>query len=149
MGEPIRKKPKDPTSLVMRQFVAFSLIGVLNTGIHFAVYQALLRTGAHYAAASVLGWCCGLVNSYLLNRAYTFRAAWASWPQFVRFTVVNIAALLANLLLLWAVVAGGALSERWAVLPAIACSLVVNFVGNKCWVFARPARVDKLVEVAP
>ncbi len=119
----------------------FAAVGALNTGLHVLVYQVLLTAGVPYLVASAAGYAVGLVNSYALNRRFTFgRAASARWrPEFLRFVVVNLAALVVNLGILAAVVAGGGLGERLAVVPAIAGSLAVNFAGNKWWTFRRRA----------
>jgi putative flippase GtrA len=130
----------------------FAAIGALNTGLHVAVYQLLLTFSVYYLLASGAGYAVGLVNSYALNRRFTFgNTASARWrPEFIRFVAVNLIALAVNLGILTAVVRGGSLGERFAVVPAVAGSLAVNFAGNKWWTFRRRERqgVDQHAERA-
>src|SRR5437899_3112130 len=56
------------------QFVKFGIVGVSNTLLTFAVYTLLLKAfGVWYLAASAIGFAVGTVNSFLLNRRWTFR----------------------------------------------------------------------------
>lgn len=131
---PVHRQPLPRTA---RQAAWFAIIGVVNTVLHFLVYQGLLTFGTPYLPASALGYAVGLVNSFILNRRITFRdARGRRWrAQFVRFGVVNLLALASNLLILEAVVRSGWLAPRLAVVPAVVGSLAFNFIGNKFWTF--------------
>jgi len=119
------------------QFVTFGLIGVLNSLIQYVVFVVLLRAlGVPMLAASAVGYGCGLVNSYALNRRWTFRVARGrNRTEFARFCLVNLAALGINLLVLDLLVTARSLRPEVAQVAAIAASLVVNFAGNKWWTF--------------
>src|SRR5438552_16938904 len=56
------------------QFVKFGIVGVSNTLLTFVVYTLLLKVfGVWYLAASAIGFAVGTINSFLLNRRWTFR----------------------------------------------------------------------------
>jgi len=119
------------------QFATFSLIGVMNTLIQYVVFVLLLRlVDVPLLAASAVGYGCGLVNSYLMNRRWTFRGGGSgSRVEFLRFCSVNAIALGVNLLILQVLVDAAAMSPEIAQVPAVSGSLLVNFAGNKWWTF--------------
>ena len=119
------------------QFFKFCLIGLLNTGIHYVVFLLLLRlAGIHYLVATVIGYCCGVINSYLMNRTWTFRgAATRRHREFLKFFGVNTVSLGVNVVALEVFVAHLHIPEEFALILAIGLSTVTNFVGNKFWTF--------------
>ena len=121
----------------IRQFIIFSIIGVLNTLIHYGVFYALLNGfDIHYLISSAIGYFCGLINSYLLNRHFTFSIyTQRNLEEFSKFVLVNIVALSANLALMKAFVDIIGLVPEISQLLAIVGSLMANFLGNKIWVF--------------
>src|SRR5436305_14584475 len=56
------------------QFVKFGIVGASNTLLSFLIYTLLLKVfGVWYLAAAAIGFLIGAVNSFLLNRSWTFR----------------------------------------------------------------------------
>ena len=119
------------------QFVKFSLIGFLNTGIHYGLFILLFRYfGLYYLASSAIGYIGGLLNSFVLNRTFTFRASGTRMGiEFVKFAIVNTACLLLNIGSLAFLVNRLGLIPELGQLFAIAISLVLGFVANKFWTF--------------
>ena len=119
------------------QLVKFSLVGVLNTAIQYVVFLVLYRyAGVHYLAASFIGYCAGLLNSYLLNRSWTFHARGGKGSlEFVKFTLVNIVSVSVNVGSLAYLVSNVHLSPEFGQALAIVLSTAVNFTGNKLWTF--------------
>src|SRR5215470_1892360 len=72
------------------EFVKFTLVGLLNTGIDVAVFFLLTWLGIAYVLAQVVSYTCGAGNSYLLNKVWTFRSCGLSYAEMVRFVVVNM-----------------------------------------------------------
>jgi len=119
------------------QFLKFGLVGGLNTGIQYGVWWLLFRLlGVPMLVASGLGYTAGIVNSYFLNRSWTFKAAGnRNAGEFGKFVVVNLVAMGMNLLALKFLVDGARLKPEIAQVLAIGASLVVNFAGNRIWTF--------------
>src|SRR5947207_13557162 len=87
---------------VLVQFVQFGIVGISNTLLTFAVYTLLLKVfGVWYLAASAIGFAAGTVNSFLLNRRWTFRGHVGDALTPVRWTVVQCTGLALNLGLLY------------------------------------------------
>ena len=126
----------------MKRFVTFSLIGVVNTVVHFVVFMVLYDTvGVHYLLASTLGFVMAVVNSYWLNSRWTFaELARRDTREFIRFVMVSVAALLVNFCCMLILV------DLWSLYPPLAqalsilLTLLVNFLGNRYWSFAQSAQ---------
>ena len=123
------------------QFVKYTACGLVNCSISYSVFLALYWVvGLHYVPASGLGYCAGMVNSFLLNRAFTFDATGALRPMIARFAVVTGVGVSLNLLSLQWVVTFLRLAPEVAQVFALVCSGFVNFAGNKALAF-RPGPV--------
>jgi len=119
------------------QFAKFSVIGVFNTGIHYGIFLLLFRVGGvFYLLASTIGYCAGLINSFVLNRSWTFPSTGVRKEiEFAKFVVVNIVALLINVGMLKCFVGYLNIVPEVGQLLAIGFSMTANFLGNKFWSF--------------
>jgi putative flippase GtrA len=117
------------------QLAKFCAVGAIGYGVNLAVYAALLGAGLHYLLAATCSFLVAGTSNYTWNRLWTFRDRRAGLAaQGMRFFVVSVACLGANLLLLHLLITLGA---GKLVGQAIAIVLVtpLNFVGNKLWSF--------------
>ncbi len=120
-----------------KQLGKFAVVGALGYVINLAVYAALINAGLHYLAAAVCSFLVAVTSNYTWNRFWTFRDQRGHvGVQGMRFFVVSLASLLANLALLEILVT---LGTSKFVGQAIAIVLVtpLNFIGNKLWSFRR------------
>lgn len=73
-------------NLLFVQGYKFILVGMLNAviglGIIYSTYNLL---GLNYKLANVLGYGCGIVNSFIWNRRWTFRSKKDPKPQVLLF----------------------------------------------------------------
>lgn len=136
------------------QFVKFAVVGVLNTLVDFLVFQALnLLLGWTYLA-QVIGYSCGIVNSYAWNSNWTFREARTrSARELTTFLLVNLVSLGVSLGVIWLCRNVLSISDAWVAswipsflasfvkgdtvckLIATPIAIVVNFIGNRLIVF--------------
>lgn len=124
------------------QLFKFLLVGILNTALQYVVFVALYSgAGVNYLAASVAGYCVGMVNSYLLNRRWTFASANTRvLGEAAKFLAVNAVALAANTAVLFLLVTMLGVRPQLAQLWAIAGSIAVNFCLNRYWTFVPSSR---------
>jgi putative flippase GtrA len=92
------------------------------------------------ALANVLAYLAGMVNSFLLNRSWTFRASGHALPQALRFAVVSLFSLTMSTVTTFALVDVLGLPSLEVWVPLTAVVVVVNYLGCKHWAFA-PAAV--------
>lgn len=117
------------------EFTKFALVGMLNTGVDVAIFFLLTWLGIPYVAAQVVSYSCGAVNSYLLNKVWTFRSCGLSYAEIVRFVAVNLTSLGISVVLLTLLHDKAGLGLAAAKGGATVCALAANFLGNKLWVF--------------
>ncbi|MCK5057005.1 MAG: GtrA family protein [Candidatus Aminicenantes bacterium] len=118
------------------QFVKFNIVGIMNTAVDFAIFALLTVLGLHHMIAQVISYSCGIVNSYLWNKFWTFKQKREfSSAEALKFLIVNIISLGVSLVFLYIFRDRAGLSVLVSKLIATLFSLVVNFIGNKFWVF--------------
>jgi len=122
------------------QLGKFCGVGATGYAINLAVYTALLRAaGLHYLAAAACSFLVAVANNYTWNRLWTFRGQRGHFAyQGLRFLLVSVLALCANLVVLRLLVAVG-VGKILAQAIAIVLVTPLNFLGNKLWSF-RPHR---------
>lgn len=152
IGRPADPMPHTPPRDGVRlRFLRFALIGLGNTAVTFAVFNlclALLHMPA--AAANVVGWVAGFVNSFVWNRSWTFadRRHLPMRRVLPRFALASLVALGVSEVVLVGL-HSALLSSRLAdLLPrtlllngielvAIGCSLGVSYALAATWAFRK------------
>jgi len=121
-----------------QQLGKFCVVGAVGYLINLAVYDALLHQGLHYLVAATCSFLVAVTSNYAWNRLWTFREHRGHLGiQGMRFFLVSLAALGANLLVLHLLIAYGGLGRLLAQAVAIVFVTPLNFVGNKLWSFRR------------
>ena len=120
------------------QLLKFCVVGGSGYVVNLAVYASLVRLAEmHYLVAAVCSFLVAVTNNYTWNRVWTFRGERGHVAyQGMRFLVVSVFALGANLVCLRALVALG-VGKILAQAIAIILVTPLNFVGNKLWSFRR------------
>ena len=119
-------------------FIKFGLVGSLNTIIDFIVFAILTSVGANFLVAQILSYSCGLLNSYFVNRTWTFKQTKkASMGEFMRFLAVNVVTLSITLYLLDLFYTKQGMNLFLSKLLVTAIGTIVNFIGTKMLVFTK------------
>ena len=136
------------------QLAKFLLVGISNTLVDLIICYLLQRLFGIYLIAKVIGYACGILNSYLLNSNWTFRRERRhDAKEILLFLAVNAVTLGLSLLLMalfrdvlaldavwtgWVqntwiseVVSG----EYFCTILSTGITLIVNFLGNQRIVF--------------
>jgi putative flippase GtrA len=122
----------------LQQLGKFCAVGVVGYLINLAVYDALLHAGLHYLLAATCSFLVAVTSNYTWNRLWTFREHRGHVGiQGMRFLVVSLVALGANLLVLDVLVHSAGVDKLVAQAVAIVVVTPLNFVGNKLWSFRR------------
>ena len=81
----------------MREIGRFAVVGLINTGIDIAVFSiAIYWLDIHLIVANTVAYCVATVNSYLMNKFWTFAGRSArvvSATEFTRFLLFNMGGL--------------------------------------------------------
>lgn len=120
----------------MQQFIRFLLVGLFNTVFGFAViYTCMYLLGLGPVVSNVIGYLCGLVTSYLLNKFFTFKSASRSKAELARFMGVFLLAYFANMLVLLLCISVAGIHEAIAQVVAGAFYVATSYLLNKFYVF--------------
>jgi putative flippase GtrA len=121
-----------------QQLGKFCAVGAFGYVINLAVYDALLHEGIHYLVAATCSFLVAVTSNYTWNRLWTFREHRGHFGiQGMRFFVVSLVALGANLAMLHLLIRYGGLDKLPGQAVAIVLVTPLNFVGNKLWSFRR------------
>jgi putative flippase GtrA len=137
VGDRLARVPQAP---LMAQFMKFGIVGVWNTLLTFALYTLLVKVfGVWYVAASAIGFGVGAVNSFLLNRRWTFREHVGDALTPVRWFVVQGNGLAVNTGLVYLFVDGAGLDKLVGQAFATVIVTVLAFMVNRAWTFRTSA----------
>jgi putative flippase GtrA len=119
------------------QLAKFCVVGAIGYAINLGVYAALLHAGVHFLLAATCSFLVAVTSNYTWNRIWTFRDRRAGVAaQGLRFLIVSLGSLGANLLVLDALITLGA-GKLTGQAIAIVLVTPLNFIGNKLWSFRR------------
>ena len=120
------------------QLAKFCTVGASGYVVNLCVFSALVLLAEwHHVPAATASFLVAVTNNYTWNRLWTFRGQRGHVAyQGVRFLIVAVCALGANLLILETLIALG-LEKIPAQATAIILVTPLNFVGNKLWSFRR------------
>ena len=124
----------------------FVLVGLSNLVVSLAAFYLCYHylplpvsaagSGAQGAVANVLAYIAGMINSFLLNRSWTFRAGRGVAAQAGRFVVLNLASVAVGTLTMFVLVDRLHYQELAVWIPLAALIMITNYVGMKYWAFA-------------
>lgn len=118
------------------EFMRFCLVGAVNTGVDFTVFTVLSNMGVLLLVAQCVSYTCGVLNSFLLNRTWTFRRHGQSTGQLIRFLALN----LGTLTITYGLLVYFHNSLAWPLLVckllATGASLGINYIGSRLWIFS-------------
>lgn len=135
-----------------REPLKFIAVGLISLAVNFAVFRTLfvwlapavsgpadhgLQLAPALAAgiATAAGYCAGVTNGFVLNRAWTFKAPPAP-GQLSRFVALNAFSLVAGSAAIIVLVDRLAVAAGLAWFLVTAATTVMNFFGSKFWAFA-------------
>lgn len=131
------------------QLFKFAAVGCVNTLIDWAVYFVVLKifpseSVIFYTAAKGFSYFCGIINSFLLNRSWTFRDSMHEneGGRFAKFILVNLVGLGFNSVS-FSIFLNLELKQTMALFFATLITFSFNFVLNKLWVFRKGKMVAK------
>lgn len=152
------------------QLIKFGIVGVGNTLVDLVVTGLLQRFFALFSGAllltyyipKVIGYGCGILNSYLLNSGWTFREERKrDLKEILSFLAVNLVTLGLSLALMWFFRNVLHLDSWWngvvgetffgkiisgdffCTVLSSGIALIVNFLGNKLFVFKGNGKTEE------
>ncbi len=140
MKKLIHKIPKD-----LKQFIKFCMVGMVSLAVNMAAYTLFTRFFAiYYIVSDVLAYITALINSYLLNRSFTFRNKHKRIGiQFIKYIAVYMVGMIASATLLYIFVDKLGLYDLFAKLLVIGIVMIWHFTAIKFLIFDRDEKQDQ------
>lgn len=122
-----------------KSLIRYVIVGVINTGVDFLVFTLLNSFfSAHYAVSQTAGYGAGVLNSFLMNKFWTFedkKVNRKTYSQAVKFTVINLLSLGISIYGLKLLTGNVGLNMYVAKGCVTFITFAVNYIGYKLWVF--------------
>jgi len=130
----------------VRQFLAFSVVGILGFIVDSSVLYLGLELGLGLRSGRIVSYLVAVTATWVLNRRFTFGASRRRPAvEWARFATTQLAGAMVNLGTYFALIAASSLVARFPVLGVAAGSLAglaVNFIAARAFVFGpRHARL--------
>ncbi len=118
------------------QAIRFGIVGILNTGVTLAVIFILMKgLSVHYAISNITGYVLGFLNSFVLNKKWTFRSKGNIGLEGVSFAAVFGVCYLIQLGVLVFMKETVGINAYYAQLLAMAVYTGLSFILNKLITF--------------
>jgi len=123
----------------LKPIIRFGCVGCLNTLVDFGVFTLINSFfGINYIVSQILSYSSGTLNSYILNKYWTFndtKTSKKTAKEIVQFIVVNSASLGVSLISLSILMNDSSMNSSFAKIISMVLAQVVNFLGYRFWVF--------------
>ena len=119
---------------IKKQMLRFLVAGFSAVGTDLTIYYLLLNFFAH-SLSKAISFLSGTIVAYLINKFWTFEQKNHSWSEIVRFTMLYCTTLFANVGVNKVVLILLPNKTFFAFLCATGTSTILNFIGQKWWVF--------------
>ncbi|OIP58850.1 MAG: hypothetical protein AUK19_03145 [Candidatus Moranbacteria bacterium CG2_30_45_14] len=142
---------RSPLAKLVKQFTKFVIVGGINTGIDFFILNSLIyitgiTSGIELFFLNSLSFSIAVINSYFMNKRWTFQDRTKEEQESVKFSeffIISVIGLVINGLVLTGITTYipalfGLSAVLWAniaKLMATGFSLIWNFIGYKFFVF--------------
>jgi putative flippase GtrA len=130
-------------TFLFRQFSSFVAVGVIATGVHYALLIGLVEiAGISAVAAALAGYGAGGAVSYGLNRRHTFRTTLPHEAAVSRFTLVAAVGFGLTYVFMSLFVHGAGIPYLPAQVATTAIVMFWSFAAHRIWTFptAREAK---------
>jgi putative flippase GtrA len=117
-----------------KQVVKFIAVGLLNTIVGYGSFF-ILSYYTYYLIALILSHFIGVTHSYLWNKYWTFGTQKNHIKEFIKFNVIYLIILIANVSLLGFLVEALTVNPRIGQLIALPLVTIISYFGHRYWSF--------------
>lgn len=122
-----------------KHFSRFSMIGVANTLIDFLIFTIFNSLFAiNYIVSQALGYSCGVANSFVFNKKWTFQDRNSKKKKFhelLQFIVINLITLIITMIVIKFIVKNFNMNVYIAKIIVTILAQATNFLAYKLWIF--------------
>ena len=137
-------------TFIDKHFIRFVCVGCLNTMFDFGIFSVLNSLfGINYLLSQIVSYSGGTLNSYLLNKFWTFndsKTIKKTTREMIQFITVNAASLGVSLIALSFLMNDSSMNSFIAKIISMVLAQVVNFLGYRFWVFGGGGKTEPLIK---
>jgi len=123
----------------LKYITRFSIVGIANTLIDFLIFSLFNGLiGLNYIASQIIGYSFGVVNSFVLNKKWTFSMTNSNKKtghELFQFIVVNLISLIITLITMNFLIKNLNINVYVAKIIVTFVAQITNFLAYKMWVF--------------
>jgi len=120
------------SSNILRQCFTFGTVGIINTALTLGIIYALVEfLGVWYVAGNALGYAAGFINSFVMNKLWTFKSRGPVARESFLFAAVFAACYAVQLGTLLALRKLFAMDTFLSQVISMAPYTALNFLGNR------------------
>jgi putative flippase GtrA len=123
-----------------KQLIRFGIVGAGNTLVDFfffSIFQSIF--GINYLLSQVFGYCFGIMNSFILNKSWTFKdrnTEKCTFYEILQFVIVNGITLSITVIGMKLLVKDFNINIYIAKIIITFAAQITNYFGYKFWVFS-------------
>lgn len=122
-----------------KHLIRFVIVGCINTGVDFLAFIFFYSIfGFEKLACQSLGYSLGMINSFIMNKLWTFESKGSRFEttnQFFKFLTVNAVSLGVSLLFLKLFAESCGMNIYASKILVTLIAQIINYTGYKLWVF--------------
>jgi putative flippase GtrA len=124
-----------------KSFIRFGVVGCINTGVDFLTFTILYSLlGFDKLLCQTGGYSVGVINSFILNKLWTFKEQKSksnTAVQFINFACVNVISLGISLLGIYLLSSKGKINVYVSKVIVTVFLQVFNYLVYKCFIFRK------------
>lgn len=124
------------------QLMRYGIVGLGTNALGYVLYLGLTALGMGPKLAMSLLYMVGVLQTFVFNKAWTFRYVGQGRAAFQRHVVLFVIGYLVQFLLLALMVDTLRWRHQWVMAGVILLMAVFFFLGQKFWVFRQPSSAN-------
>lgn len=121
----------------LKQFLGFSMVGVINMVLSYSIYAILIRFNVHHQIANQIAFWLSVINGFVLNKNVVFKSTKSQKikSESIKYTAVYGFNWILGIFLLYLYIDVLKINSYFAPLISIPITIPMNYALNKFWVF--------------
>lgn len=117
------------------ELIRYGIVGVLSNVLAYLIYLGITAAGIEPKLAMSLVYLLGIIQTFFLNKKWSFKFDGATAPALVRYITIYLLGYIINILTLLLLVDNLGFPHQWVMAGLILFMALFFFVGQKLWAF--------------
>lgn len=128
---------------IQQQFIRYAAVGLAANALAYLIYLALTILGLGHKLAMTLVYGASVLQTFFLNKKWSFSFAGATNPALVRYLIAYAGGYVVNFLALWELVDRVGWPHQWVQAVTIVVVAVLLFAAQRYWVFPQGSEAGR------